>query len=300
MDDHELLKRITLNPAILAGKPVIRGTRLSVEFILNILAHGATIDEILEEYEGLSRDDIKACLLFAGESLKIDTAFDFRTDANRGDSDQTSPTLRKYHKLLWSKPLPNGKFFELDTNMRGRYLYHSSELGEFVLTSDSVLPTFRRHKRYAHIISQIPETEQKRFDYITYTIGGMMVFPGNKIDRRMTINGARGCNRKIHDRFDLTIECIRRYYAGETSPLYDDLARYDSFFRLYEDFEGYVDFFLLQDIVTNDFSKVRFFAPFDDFVSSPLPSNVEAYKSFRENTIAFVRNRNARIATFFE
>lgn len=69
MKDEELLKRITLDHKVLAGKPVIRGTRLSVEFILNLLAHGATTADILVEYEGLTPDDIKACLLFAGESL---------------------------------------------------------------------------------------------------------------------------------------------------------------------------------------------------------------------------------------
>jgi hypothetical protein len=46
---------------------------------------------------------------------------------------------------------------------------------------------------------------------ISYTIGGMMVFPGNAIDGKWTINQARGCLRKISDRFDLTLECIRRY-----------------------------------------------------------------------------------------
>ena len=51
------------------GKPVIKGTRLTVEFIVNLLAHGATHGEILEEYKGISEEDIRACLLFAGESL---------------------------------------------------------------------------------------------------------------------------------------------------------------------------------------------------------------------------------------
>ena len=69
MDDQELLKRITLNTNVLVGKPVIKGTRLSVEFILNLLAHGATAAEILAEYKGIEPEDIKACLLFAGESL---------------------------------------------------------------------------------------------------------------------------------------------------------------------------------------------------------------------------------------
>ncbi len=55
------------------GKPVIKGTRLTVEYILNLLAHGATITEILEEYEGLVEADIRACLLFASQSFESTT-----------------------------------------------------------------------------------------------------------------------------------------------------------------------------------------------------------------------------------
>ena len=69
MKDQILLERITLNPKVMVGKPVVRGTRLTVEFILNLLAHGATTAEIVEEYDGLAPEDIQACLLFAGKSL---------------------------------------------------------------------------------------------------------------------------------------------------------------------------------------------------------------------------------------
>lgn len=69
MNDQVLLERITLNPNVMLGKPVIKGTRITVEFILNLLAHGATTDEILDEYKGLKTEDIKACPFFAGESL---------------------------------------------------------------------------------------------------------------------------------------------------------------------------------------------------------------------------------------
>jgi len=65
MNDETLLERITLNPKVMVGKPVIRGTRLTVEFILNLLAHGATTDEILDEYDGLTLEYLQACLLFA-------------------------------------------------------------------------------------------------------------------------------------------------------------------------------------------------------------------------------------------
>ena len=69
MNEQLLLERITLNPKIMVGKPVIKGTRLTVEFILNLLAHGTTTAEILDEYDGLTTEDIRACLLFARESL---------------------------------------------------------------------------------------------------------------------------------------------------------------------------------------------------------------------------------------
>ncbi|HIE48089.1 TPA: DUF433 domain-containing protein [Candidatus Bipolaricaulota bacterium] len=74
MKDQRLLERITLNPKVMVGKPVIKGTRLTVEYILNLLAHGATVAEILEEYNGLTQEDIQACLLFATRSLE-NTAF---------------------------------------------------------------------------------------------------------------------------------------------------------------------------------------------------------------------------------
>ena len=59
-----------LDPKIMAGKPVIRGTRLTVDFILNLFAHGATENEILTEYEGLIVEDIQACFLFATKFLE--------------------------------------------------------------------------------------------------------------------------------------------------------------------------------------------------------------------------------------
>lgn len=65
MTDDQLLARITLNPKVMVGKPVIKGTRLTVEYVLGLLAHGTTFAEILEEYEGLTQEDIQSCLLFA-------------------------------------------------------------------------------------------------------------------------------------------------------------------------------------------------------------------------------------------
>ena len=65
MDEAEVLRRIVADPNVLAGKPVIRGTRLSVEYILNLLANAMTPTEIRAEYAGIMEIDIQACLLFA-------------------------------------------------------------------------------------------------------------------------------------------------------------------------------------------------------------------------------------------
>lgn len=69
MTDRKLLERIALDPEVMVGKPVIRGTRLTVDFILGLLAHGETVEDILGEYRGIEREDIQACLLFASRSL---------------------------------------------------------------------------------------------------------------------------------------------------------------------------------------------------------------------------------------
>lgn len=70
MKDEQLLERITVDPKVMVGKPVIRGTRLTVEYILNLLAHGAMVEEILEEYKGVTHQDIQACILFATRALE--------------------------------------------------------------------------------------------------------------------------------------------------------------------------------------------------------------------------------------
>jgi len=65
MNDEELLNRITFNPQIFGGKPIIRGMRIAVEHILGMLAAGSTVEELLEGYPFLEKEDIQACLLYA-------------------------------------------------------------------------------------------------------------------------------------------------------------------------------------------------------------------------------------------
>jgi len=73
MGEQELLKRITANPEIFGGKPIIRGMRISVELILSLLAQDVTVEAILADYPDLERDDIRACLAYAHAVIAHDS-----------------------------------------------------------------------------------------------------------------------------------------------------------------------------------------------------------------------------------
>ncbi|AFL49022.1 hypothetical protein ABIE78_005216 [Sinorhizobium fredii] len=148
----------------------------------------------------------------------------------------------------------------------------------------------------AHIIGEVPQEELDQFFLVCSTVGAYMVFPARKIDRKPTINGVRGLNSKIKDRFHLTLECIRRHYQNQDSPLGEALARYADYFELFGGFEGYVDFFLLQDLIGNDGTSINFFIPFHGFDTAPLPADVDEYRVYKNNVTAFITARNQRIA----
>lgn len=231
--------------------------------------------------------------------IKIDTNFDIRHDAGGKDADTHSATLRSYHRFLWSKELPVGGRFDLDASAppQRRYLHNQTSAGEFFLASDNIIATYTFSSRAAPLISQISIREQDAFLRVGYTVGATTIFPGNKIDNKVTINGARGMNHLVGDRFDLTLECIRRHYVGEGNPLEVTLNRYSDFFSLFRDFQGYVDFFLLQDLV-DPVGQVKYFAPFADFTTKPMPSDLDVYKTFRNRSVTFAHARNRRIASY--
>ena len=68
-------ERITVDPKILVGKPIIKGTRISVEFIIDLLVRGWTAQQILKEYDHLAMEDIQACLAYAGELVKEERVY---------------------------------------------------------------------------------------------------------------------------------------------------------------------------------------------------------------------------------
>ena len=73
MAEKRLLKRISTNPEIFSGKPIIRGMRISVEMILSLLAQGASVQELIDDYPDLEADDIQTCLAYAHAVIAHDS-----------------------------------------------------------------------------------------------------------------------------------------------------------------------------------------------------------------------------------
>ena len=229
------------------------------------------------------------------QTLSIDTTFNFYSDSGGKDPDSHSPTLKKYHKLLWSKALPNGEIFKLSDTDSNSYLTYKFGREEIALSSDSISNSYRDKKSLSNILKDLT-SEVEKFRNIGSTIGGYILFPAKKIDGKMTINGARGFNQKISDRFDLTLECIRLHYLGKPNPLQEVLDQNSSFFKLFESFAGYVDFFLLQDLVNSNYESINFFTPVNQlFESSPLPATQEEYLQYMKGSTSFTTKRNERI-----
>lgn len=227
-------------------------------------------------------------------TVPLDTSFDFKTDTPAGkDADSHSPTLRRYHQFLWSKPLPAGPTFSLRPEPRA-YLVHRSATSVVYLASDAITTMLRR--RAWRVIREVPDDAMP--EDLGYTMGSSIIFPGSRIDGQATINGARGFHPRIADRFDLTLECIRRHYLGEDSPLASTLLRYRDFFALFDDFSGYVNFFHLQDLAEDDGQTVRFFHAFDNFRTPAVPRTVGEYIRYARASNNFIQLRNRRIDAY--
>ena len=230
----------------------------------------------------------------------IDTTFDVRTDAGARDPDRHSTTLRRFHQQLWSKPLPDGQLFTLDDNLR-----HESTLGTFRLSSDAITHTYSRRTRPQHlvrIVAQVSSKEISDFYALGCTVGAYTVFPlGARINGETmpSINQRRGTHPQVQDRFDLTLEGIRRHYAGDQSPLTDVLDRHKDFFTLFGTFEGYVEHFLLQDLVSHDYTKIHFWTDREPFLSDPLPAaDLAEYRKYSRRVQGFIQARNSRIRNY--
>ena len=232
------------------------------------------------------------------KKMRIDPSIRLDMDAKGKDPDSYSYRLASYHQQLWSKPLPSGNGFSLTIKGKSKYcLVSTIDNIEVEYSSDRIVMTMLKWKRMQSLLSQIPKEELESFDALANTIGSYIIFPKNQIDKKPTLNGIRGMSPKIKNRFDLTLECIRLYYSGIDNPLNLHLLRYKSFFDLFFDFKGYVDFFLLQDLVDDQY-KILFWLPFNSFDDyQVLPTTIEEYTLYKSSVMNFVVNRNNRIVT---
>ncbi|MBE6900813.1 MAG: hypothetical protein E7479_09205 [Ruminococcaceae bacterium] len=244
--------------------------------------------------------------------IVLDVNFDFTSDTpnywkdfwsditgiggGNSDPDIFSPTLQKYHQILWSRQLPNGEKMCLSIGSGSNYLTWNN----FRFGSDSITASFR-YKKYKYMLEQLTKVIPNYQNYMetfirkAYTIGGNIIFP-----KTNSINRARGINSEICDRWDLTLECIRRYYNNEKSPLYETLVLNKDFFDLFVDFKGYVDFFFIQDCVSSDYSSVLFWIGSGSFEKNPFPKSAEEYMQWISKELEFVEKRNNRIKEYIE
>ena len=148
----------------------------------------------------------------------IDPVYDFRFDSGGKDPDLHSLTLKNYHKFIWSKKSPYGFEAQVIENPNG-YLSFLVSGQKFPVSSDSISNSLRSYSRTKEIMQAFPDELINQFIESGSKIGGYIIFPSNRIAGKMTINGARGFNNRICDRFDLTLECIRLFYIDKSNPL---------------------------------------------------------------------------------
>lgn len=230
--------------------------------------------------------------------MDIDNEFDFWAVINPGrstwdhrgsrDPDGTSKALQRAHQILRSKCLPSGPQFDLRRGS-GTALHW----GEFRLSSDCISNSYVANSRMRHITLEAGQEAEELFRWGA-KIGAYILFPAQRIEGKPTINGARGMNIKIGDRMELTLEAIRRNYVGEDSPLAGTLARYADFFALFSDFRGYVDFWMLNDLVDEEYC-VTFWLPLDNFARNATPANLAEYVHLKSAALKFLRATTERI-----
>ncbi|GHV85512.1 hypothetical protein AGMMS50230_11200 [Spirochaetia bacterium] len=245
--------------------------------------------------------------------LKDNPKYDPAITDTKYDPDTSSEILQIYHKLLWSKEENNIKLYfnrgleYSDLILINRY---TTKEEENVFSSDWIVNDYQHWDRNKyHELKYLDNMDiniLKNFNNITNTIGGRIIFPKRKIDGKDSINVHRGRYRKICDRFDITLECIRRFYSGiESIPEFDEtLKRYSFFFLLFgkhiEGFKNYCNFFFLQDLVLDDYTGINFFIDFKEFENNPFPKSEKQYLLFVNRATNFIKCRNKRMLEYIK
>lgn len=207
------------------------------------------------------------------------------------DPDKYNDELGKAHCILWSSKnklgeLGHSKYNRLSTTINGI---------EFIFTPDSITNSYYKNKTVSSFDDEVQQLieEYKRKEN---TIGSSIIFP-IRIDGQSiiwTMNRARGLSKKVHDRFDYSLECIKRYYdKNEDNPLLKAVEKSSKFFDTFDSFKEYVDFFFLNDLVDENYNVISFTDTID--FDCAIPKTKESYIKYLKNTMTFVKKRDLRI-----
>jgi len=259
--------------------------------------------------------------------IKIDVNYDFHDDkpekCKKWDPDKQSENLWDYHSVLWKKGVLEG-LRKAKTEKRGKetisgYLKldiedKNSQNGKITLTlsSDNFEALYRNYKR-KNEKNKTAMGSQKEWKYV---IGGSLLFPAFKQEKgRQTINQSRGINKKVADRIDITLLCIKLWYEKKEeyakNPLRASLDQLENekFFRLFgegkEGFKNYIDFFFLKDFVNKYYEPINLFKHFykkrkklDEKIlekTSNYPKDKKEWKNLYDNLKKCIRKRSKRI-----
>lgn len=217
------------------------------------------------------------------------------------DPDGDPYLISSVRELFNAREIGDGTRFDLDGQLVHDGIRYSC---------DSITASYRFHTKFKLLddLKGDPDFEKRVRDFIwnTYTIGGETLFPVNfcKDDPRYTgrntsINQGRGGHKNVEDRLDITLECIRRFYSDRNDHSYPmeytfHLGPQVEFFDIFGDFDTFVSFFFLDDLVED--GKVRLFIPWDG--KHPFPKSVDEYYIFLDEQEEFVRSRNERIENY--
>jgi len=225
--------------------------------------------------------------------------YDLKKDIKDGqDVDAYSLNLAHFHQYLWTRMTPSGIKLNLVKSSSPRYEFFFNKKQRF--SSDSMTNSYClwNQNKQLPIKTKLIENLYEKYKEVDNTIAGFIIFPknDNKFDRHWTINQTRGTCSTIKDRFDFTLECIRRWYAKEEgqNPLEEVLERQNYFYMLFNDFKGYIDFFFLQDFVDENYRVIIW----SEKLFDPLPKTTYQWGELIKIMTELLKKRQNRIKHF--
>lgn len=213
------------------------------------------------------------------------------------DADAESLQLRLFHARLWSKDASEGPLMFMPDQGARTLTCTLADGTTLRVSSDTIATSHSGYTEMRPLHAGLPGDYRNDIERKFYRMAGFIVFPVHP----QSLNQLRGW--RLRDRFDLTLECIRRHYTGEAHPLADVMTQGAKFFGLFGSghtgFVRYVEFFHLQGLVAD--GSVRWFdgsSTTPDLDAARLPATTDNYRAYLDNVAEFTDDRTDRIRTW--